>query len=104
MHTKMKEWLYGKGRRLAELKVMGGTEMFQDPETRDVTKLSPNEWAEFLILSGQLDGLIWAYCPEDPDEALGFISEITEMICTFETEAEEIQEITGMRDSIKGYA
>lgn len=83
---------------------MGGTEMFEDPSVRDMTKLSPNEWTEYLILTGQLDGLIWAFCPEDPDEALNFIGEMTEMMCGFETEAEEIQKITGMRESIKGSA
>lgn len=100
----MKEWLYNKGRRLAELKVLSGTEIFEEPICREITQLNPNEWTEFLNLSGQCDGLIWAFCPEDPEEALNFIGEVTEIISMFEEETEEIQRLTGMRNSIKGCA
>lgn len=104
MHPKIKKWFETKGRRLAELKVLGGTELFQKPAVRDTTKLTENEWVEFLLLTGQMDALLWALQPEDPDEATKFFEGVRDFLAKMEDEIESIQLQTGLKRIPRGVA
>lgn len=103
MHQKVKEWFNNHGQNLAMLKIKGGSEIFKPEDVRNTNGLTMDEWAQFLILTGQLDALIWIFHPDNPDEALSFVGEITELMEQLEEEAELIQ-MTGMVNIPKGEA
>lgn len=103
MHQKVKEWFNNHGQTLAMLKMKGGSEIFKPEDTRGPNGLTMDEWAQFLVLTGQLDALIWIFHPDDPDEALSFIGEISHLMEQLEEEAVLIQ-TTGFINIPKGEA
>lgn len=103
MHQKIREWFNIHGRDLAALKIKGGADLFFNPET-GAKSLAVEEWAQFLILTGQLDALIWIFHPEDPEEAFSFIGEMTELMEQYEEEAALIDSMSGIKNVPTGEA
>jgi hypothetical protein len=101
MHRKLREFFDTKGRRLAELKVMGGQE-FMILGTTD--KLTASELAEFKVLSLQMDTIIWALEPSDSTKREKYIEEIKKYFSNIEEPYFVAREITGGRRLPRGKA
>lgn len=101
MHRKLKEFFETKGRRLAELKAAGGQEFMILGQTKSLTA---NEKAEFRTLSIQMDSIIWALEPKDPDKKKKYISEINYLFAAIEAPYFEAQEIKGRKRIPRGKA
>ena len=107
MHKCLKQWLYTKGKRLIELKVLGGGSKFIDGTNIlpvDADKLSGNEWIEFFSLVGQLDGITLVLEPEDKDKREIFYESIRVVMEKTEKECRHILKITGKTNIPKGSA
>lgn len=101
MHRKLKEFFNTKGRRLAELKAAGGQEFMILGQTK---KLSPKEMSEFRILTIQMDCIIWALEPIDPNEKEAYCEEIKNYFANVEEPYFKAQEIKGGRRIPRGKA
>lgn len=101
MNKKMREWFNLHGKELSGISIQIGEENPSINKLR--SKLSAEDAARFLTLTGQLDGLIWAFHPEEPDEALIFIGEISELLEQLEEEARLLEKL-GMKTFSTGEA
>jgi len=90
MHRKLKEFFDTKGRRLAELKAAGGQEFMILGQTK---KLSSAEMAEFRVLTIQMDSVIWALEPKDPEKRKKYIAEISHLFSDIEAPYFEAQDV-----------
>ncbi len=105
MEKKLKHWLDTKGRRLVELKLMGGNMIFGNNISKnDIELLSTNEWIEFMTLTGQFDAIIWAFSPRSKKRYIEFIQNIDNYMNKLENDCKHIFEITGRISIPKGYA
>jgi hypothetical protein len=80
MKNKLREFLDTKGRRIAELKVRGGSKLVILGQSDE---LSQSEIEEYKTLAIQLDSLIWAFEPKTNkkeyfEEIKKFFSQIEE--------------------------
>ena len=101
MRAKIKQWIAVNGRRLVELKLKGGLDLFKNGITKN---LSAEEIKEFYILAGQLDALIWAFLPKDEKKAIAYRKRITKALTKIEEEIQIIKEISGEFILPKGIA
>jgi hypothetical protein len=104
MHPKLKTWFELKAKRLIELKIKGGSELFKKDKDPSKFNLDPNELSEFLTLSGQMDGVIWALQPDSLDEKIEFFQNFKKFFATIEEECYTLKEITGKTSIPKGRA
>lgn len=101
MHRKLKEFFETRGRRLAELKALGGQEFMILGKT---DKLTASEIAEFKILSLQLRHIIWALEPKDPSKREKYMAEIKKYFGNIEEPFFVAQEIKGGKKLPRGKA
>jgi hypothetical protein len=101
MHRKLREFFETKGRRLAELKAAGGQEFMILGQTK---RLTPVELAEFRTLTIQMDSVIWALEPKDPDKRESYIYEINCFFAKIEAPYFEAQEVKGGKKILRGRA
>jgi len=88
---------------LAELKLKGGMEYFKTGE-RNLNALSIEEWIEFFTLTGQMDGVLWALQPNDPDKIASYYENVKELMASLESEIDAVKELTGKTSLPKGRA
>lgn len=100
MHQKIKEWFNLYGNEIADLKNRGASEVLEPHKTNNLTM---SEQARFLVLTGQLDALVWIFHPDDPNDALDFIGEISNLMEQYEKEAELIHSF-GIKNIPRGEA
>ena len=82
MNKKIEEWLNTRGRRFVELKLktFNSLKSIAYPKEEEV-----NDWAEFFTLSGQIEILVWAFCPKK--NKTKFAKEIGDRLSELEEEA-----------------
>jgi len=99
MHPKIKEFFDTKGRRLAELKAIGGQEFMVLGKT---DKLNDSELIEFKMLTIQMDAILWALRPENNQEK--YVEEIKNYFANIEEPYFIAQDIKKGRKIPKGVA
>lgn len=104
MKKKVREWLELNGRRLVELKLLGGIDIFNNKINLGVSKLTREELFEFLILTGQIDALIWILSPKEFSKQDKMIDEISKYLKKLENEIKYITKETGLSRTPKGEA
>jgi len=106
MYPKLLAWFELRGRRLIELKIKGGMQVFKKKKDRDLSEfnLDYDELTEFFALAGQMDGILWALQPDNPDEATQFFHSVKEFLTMIEEECYAMKEMTGKTSLPKGRA
>jgi len=104
MKKKVREWLELNGRRLVELKLLGGRDIFNNKINLGVSKLTREELFEFLILTGQIDALIWILSPKEFSKQDKMMDEISNYLKKLEDEIKHITKETGLSRTPKGEA
>lgn len=94
MNQKIRLWLESKGRRLAELRAMGGKEYFKKKQDKSkLNQLDGQDWIEFFTLTGEFNALLWAYAPKNNTEA--FLKEINQTLLNLEKQNLQIRTTIG---------
>ena len=104
MKRKIKEWLDLNAKRLIELKLLGGYEIFRGNINNAMAKLTKGELCEFLILSGQLDLLVWIFESKNEDQVTFMSEEIYQYLTKVEKQAMLIRKKTKLKRLPKGEA
>lgn len=87
VNKNFEKWIETHGRRLAELKILGGNDLFD--------RLDGEECIELFTLLGQLEGFIKALSPENRKEAKRFRADIKKMMDSQEKKCHKVFKATG---------
>lgn len=96
MDKRVSDWIDANGRRFVELKLKGGDEYFKINKVQGkLNSLEGNEWIEFFMLLGQLDGIMHALEPEDAVKASSFHRSIKRRLKKIEAHCLYVYKLTG---------